>query len=711
MTSPFLAMRTRLRALPIAAWKHAWLFPVVVFLVAFSIRAAHTNSGLPYIHHVDEPFVAHTALNMLKTGDLNPHWYSYGSLMVYLNVGVDLFHYVELMGQPYGDEPFMASAKDIRTHIDDGYPWTISHPSFYRWNRLLTALFGAGTVVFVFLLANTIFANRCMALVPALFLAFLPIHILHSAYVTVDVPSGFFVAGSVYFSMMYARRGDTRWLGWSLFFVGCAVATKYNAVLGAIMPLAAIIWRQCFTIEKPRPRHWLMLVLVPPLTFLVAMPYALFDFASFVQAAGYEVRHYKVIGHGEWSKEPGLEQLMYQLGEFWRLLGPAPSILALIGLAGVFWRRSFAFVLILPAAGLILMSEMTTSFHRNLLLLYPYVALMILSGLWLAYRAPALFPTRIRSRARMVSGAVVWGVTSLYLVTMAFRAVADARAAAHHVETRSAAISAVNELNDVRAVVVAGELKIHETDLRRLRSPRSLLPLKSIVQNKPESADIVYILPAGVTVEADGETAAKARLSRSYMADIFGDGVVTEIAGGDLVLDGLIKDPGIIIYRPPRSAVASQPIAPRFQGIPFAGGAVSEFRDQHWQVEVHAGETSQVMLFPVSRSAYFFTFDWTAADAMDPAATLEVVLFQASDEREVGRLISEDREDGYLDGDTMNHVAMQFTPAAPGPVVAVITIPSATKPAAEETPDSEESPAPAETPTTVYIKNIELRER
>lgn len=687
----------------IAAWRsgtrHAWVLPALIFLFAFALRAPHTSEGLPYIHYVDEPFVASMALNVLKTGDFNPHLFNYGSLPIYLNVLVDMAHYMYLMGQPPGDHPYMANLDDIRTSAETGYLWEISHPSFYRWNRLLTCTFGAGTTVFVFLLAWALFRNRAVSVVPAVFLAVLPIHIDYSMWVGVDVPSGFFYLGCVYFSLMYARHARTSWLVWALLFVACAAATKYNAALCGVMPVVAMVWRVCQANEKPKPWHWLLLVVIPPITFLIVMPYALLDFDSFAKAVGYEIRHYKVMGHEQYTSEPGFGQFGFQLRTFWANLGTVPVLLAMLGLAGIFLRRGFAFVLLLPALGMAVMSQMLTNFHRNFLVFYPFIALMVLSGLWTLTRMPNLLPEALRNRVRPLAGFVVWGSTTIALFVMTVSATRDAIASTQRIETRTAAITAVNELSDIRRVVIAEELRIHESDLRRLRVPRMMAPLKAIIEAEPDSLDTVFVVPTGVAVTENHEHATAARLSRDYLADIFRDGIVKRWDGANVHLDSYSVNPGVIMCKPAEMATEPAVVAPRFANTAPRSNDPVEHDGQHWQFVAPVGEQVDIPLFLIKRAPYILTFDWTTAHDDGADTTLEVAIVSVSDESEVTKETTEPREIPFLDGDTMNHFELQFSPRAPGRVAVVLR-------AQSPIPVEPGDPTPA-----VYVKNMQIRER
>ncbi|MGH3650390.1 MAG: hypothetical protein ACRDU9_06725, partial [Acidimicrobiia bacterium] len=60
-----------------------WPLLVVVMLGAV-LRLWGIDWGLPYLYHPDEPNDLTRTMTMLQTGDPNPHWFHYGSLMFYL---------------------------------------------------------------------------------------------------------------------------------------------------------------------------------------------------------------------------------------------------------------------------------------------------------------------------------------------------------------------------------------------------------------------------------------------------------------------------------------------------------------------------------------------------------------------------------------------------------------------------------------------------
>ena len=53
---------------------------VGLIVLGAGLRVWGITFGLPYLYHPDEPLGVSVAINMVKTGDLNPHFFGYGSL-------------------------------------------------------------------------------------------------------------------------------------------------------------------------------------------------------------------------------------------------------------------------------------------------------------------------------------------------------------------------------------------------------------------------------------------------------------------------------------------------------------------------------------------------------------------------------------------------------------------------------------------------------
>jgi dolichyl-phosphate-mannose--protein O-mannosyl transferase len=102
----------------------------------------------------------------------------------------------------------------------------------YGW-RMRNVLFGATTVVLIYLFALEVCRNRKAALMAGLLLATDPLHVLLSRHTFCEVYGTTFFLAAV---LLYAKHnGRSRWLILSALLMGCALATKWNYVPGWIL--------------------------------------------------------------------------------------------------------------------------------------------------------------------------------------------------------------------------------------------------------------------------------------------------------------------------------------------------------------------------------------------------------------------------------------------------------------------------------------------
>lgn len=517
----------------------------IILAAALGLRMLWSHNGLPYLHHWDEPRIANKALRILQTGDFNPHFFNYGSLLIYLNVAVDVLHYLHLAAKPEGHPDALDSLADLHVGGPDGWDWQVSHPTFYLWNRWLTSLFGVGCVVVCYLLARA-FGGRRAALLAAFALATVPFHVEQSARVTTDVPSSFFALAAAWLSVEFLRQSAPGLLVAALACVGAAASVKYNAAVALAVPLAALAYAAAR--KMPAYRWWLWPGLgVVPIAFLLGTPYALLDLPGFLQDAGFEVHHYMVRGHGAFTVEPGLPHLRVQLAEMLGNWGWGVCLVAAVGVLAIMGRPLGAIAFSLPLLQLWMTSRTTVAFHRNVVLVYPFLAVAFgVGAAWLV--------DRVRSRAggdrrRAALDVAVVAAVALFAVHRSAVAFDQAWGMGTAVETRSAAVSRLNRLargGDVPAkIVISSELRVHPQDLRRLRLPYEERPLVDIAC-RPEERSVV-VVPARVS--AEGELEERGRHLNLLLET--GSEVLATIgrSGKPLSLEEYTRNPAVEIRR------------------------------------------------------------------------------------------------------------------------------------------------------------------
>jgi hypothetical protein len=528
--------------------KHYLLLVVsLVAVLALTLRYWHTKIGLPYLYYWDEPQTASTALKIMKSGDFNPQFFNYGSMMIYSNLLVDILHYLSLMGHAATEDSYLTNINQIKINADTGWHWTISHPSFYHWNRVLTTLLGTATVLVAYMIGKQVF-NKWIGVIAAVFLAVLPYHISQSALITPDAPAAFFVLTVTLFSVLFINHKKLSYFILSLVFVGVAIATKYNSAITMILPLIALIIVYFRSRQSVKTYMWFLIPLLPVLIFLMIMPYAIIDMTSFLRDVGFEVRHYKVKGHGSKTSLPGWDFFSFQMRQFYAHLGLANILVMGLGLLGIFLRPMLIFVLIIPVIYVVYMSGMTVNFHRNFVQVYPFLALLFAAGFYVLYEVLLFLQRRFLPFKKRLPVATVVAVILSYLVPQSYTSIVDSVNKYNRNDSRTKVVNIINEMSGIKAVVIAKELRVHSQDLTRLKIPysiRTLVEMQSVSWGESE----LYVLPSNVRAHHD-RNKKKAEVLSQYISKIDKNSVVKNVGGRRLTnLDIYSVNPGVLLVR------------------------------------------------------------------------------------------------------------------------------------------------------------------
>ncbi|MCZ7652064.1 MAG: glycosyltransferase family 39 protein [Thermoanaerobaculia bacterium] len=551
----------------------------VLLLAGLWARGQASREGLPYLHHWDEPFVANRALRILQTGDFNPRFFNYGSLRIYLDAAVDVagFYRLATRGEEEAERLDSVAQIGFRGAREDDLvtdparpPWSVSHPTFYLWNRYLTAVFGIAAAALAFLLARAL-GGPAAGLFAAATVALNPFHIEQSSYVTTDVPASVFALAALLATLAFADRHRPRDLLLAGVAVGLATATKYNAAVVGLVPAAALA--VAAVRRSPGTRRWLWFGLPASaaISFLAATPYALLDLPTFLDHTARMLRSYVVERESLFAVEPGWPHFATDLAAFTQHLGP---ILALAAVAGLVFalRRPRAWI-VLPIGLVVLAATAATraNFHRNLVLCYPLAG--VAAGLLFAACLPAAAQRRTRTRAVL---AVV------LLAGLAQMGAAGLHHGWHRGRLRETRSQIVDRLAAEGAALagsrlgVAREVGLHELDLARLHLEVEVRGLRELLC-APHAEDLL-LLPTRPAAGSPIDREALEDLSRLVAAS--GPPLLAVAPENPLSLDAPIADPGLALYpAPPAGAV---PVACAAGGVRWAdltlagGGGTNE---------------------------------------------------------------------------------------------------------------------------------------
>ncbi len=246
-------------------------FLPAILLLALGLRLHFLGFLYPYFEFNDEVDLVRPALHILRTGDLNPHFFSYGSFPIYWSTLLflpALFVYWLVSGTGISFHLFLAS-----------FDYQQGGMFLFYLGRLTSVLFGVGSVYLVYRLGKELLDRRAGWLA-ALFLAVCPFHIYFSQLYKVDASFLFWFLLVIFFSVRIYREGGWKnYLGAGL-FLGLVLSTRYNFVAFILILSAALAregWRGVI-----RPGLWIS-AYTTGMVFLFTCPYAVLDFPNFFE--------------------------------------------------------------------------------------------------------------------------------------------------------------------------------------------------------------------------------------------------------------------------------------------------------------------------------------------------------------------------------------------------------------------------------------------
>jgi len=258
--------------------KHVIL--LCILLLAVVLRFWGIGFGLPHDRcRPDEFTIAVTALGM-GGGDLNPHFFNYPTLFIYLCFAGYVLYY--LAGYVLGV---------FHNSLDLGLAFFIDPSPFYLISRTLSALAGVGSIYVLYVLCRRFFNQRIAGLA-ALLLAVAPLHVRDSHFGVTDVFMLLLTLIALYYVLAFHESGTAKDAGLAALFAGLAASSKYTAAL-ILAPLALII---LLRLRDARRRSALLRIgglslAVFALAFFFTSPYIVLDFKNFITDFSFESDH------------------------------------------------------------------------------------------------------------------------------------------------------------------------------------------------------------------------------------------------------------------------------------------------------------------------------------------------------------------------------------------------------------------------------------
>ena len=374
------------------------IYCILVF--AFLLRCYGIWYGLPYLYSpdpnsVDEQCIMTPVMNMLFTGDINPHWAGFPShiIMYFLAIllgliNIFLYGYLRLIGLVHGIPHFFIF---LKTQI-------VSYTAFaYFVGRLVMAILGTITIYFVYAIGKKLF-NTAIGILASLCLAIAPLHVLHSKVIRPDITTTLMILIALYCLYIFDENKKNKdILIYCYLSAGFAIATKYTSIL-IIVPV--LIY--CFMMDIKEKNVLTLSYIIDFLKLKTNSSRALFYifFAFFITSSFVflDFRQTLINFLIETRKEHiGQERLGGLLNHIWYFKGVLINgigglfftVFACMGLMLIAARRSYKHYLLLlfPTLYYIVMVGFgNLRFYRWLIPILPFEAMLFGVGLYTLYR-------------------------------------------------------------------------------------------------------------------------------------------------------------------------------------------------------------------------------------------------------------------------------------------------------------------------------------
>ncbi|OGL38851.1 MAG: hypothetical protein A2042_01775 [Candidatus Schekmanbacteria bacterium GWA2_38_11] len=297
------------------------------------------------------------------TGDLNPHFFLYPSLYLYILYITYGLYYLLLKGL------------DFFSSLDDLFTLFVLNPAPLHFiSRGITALLGTLTIYLLYLLSKKLY-SREIALISSLILSLTYLHARDSHFGTTDVPLTFLILLAYIFISDIFLSGKNYILAGII--SGFSVSMKYNgAILAVPILIAHLLSKETFEesfVKKFFNKKIIFSALAMISAFLLTSPYVLLDYKSFLASIKFLT---KALRQGI-GMELGIGWIFYLKFTLRYGIG-APLLLAsLAGMAYLIYRHRKEDILLLsfPVIYYLIIGNSHGVFSRYMIPVLPFLSL------------------------------------------------------------------------------------------------------------------------------------------------------------------------------------------------------------------------------------------------------------------------------------------------------------------------------------------------
>jgi hypothetical protein len=395
--------------------RHRWEFWALLAL-AFVVRFYGLRFGMPHVQARPDELVVIGVGKDFLSGDLNPKFFRYPSLFMYVLAVCDYAYYV--YGRAMG---WFGSLE----HFLSTFP--VHWVPFFMIARVISAVAGTATVAAVYATGARLF-DRLTAGLAAFFLALAFLHVRDSHFGVTDVSMTLCVTLSTLFLVRGALENRRMPFAIAGALAGAGASIKYNAVLMFVPLVTAVLVgskggrtrfhggpegkRGTAPFLEAANRAGLFGGLFTA-AFVAGTPFAVLDWRAFIRDVAAESTHIGVphsfdLGYG------GVYHVVFSLRYGLGLPLLTTGLVGFAWLAKVDWRKA-ALLLAFPVAYYLLLVPTRTVFVRYAIPLVPFLCL---AAAWAIARA-----ARVAAMKYRMPAAALACTASLVVVAPSVRAV------------------------------------------------------------------------------------------------------------------------------------------------------------------------------------------------------------------------------------------------------------------------------------------------
>jgi len=216
------------------------VFLLLIFVVSLLIRQIGLDTGFPLLTHPDESTIIDPVVMMTETGILNPGNFNRPDQILYF---LNYFYLNALSFLRFGDN-LAATFQDNQLF-------------FYHYARFLISIIGALIPVVAYLIGKLF--NKKLGIISALVFAFFPSYIIHSVYITPDVPITLFTLLVIYFTLRYLKQDDPKGIYLATLFAAINTVEKYPGMISLSIVFLGILLKRLDE-DEIRKIKWGLLV-------------------------------------------------------------------------------------------------------------------------------------------------------------------------------------------------------------------------------------------------------------------------------------------------------------------------------------------------------------------------------------------------------------------------------------------------------------------